>query len=233
MEKEFDEIAEGKENWKSMMQSFFDDFEPLIEATMKQKSEHKIGERVLGTDPASGKPVSVKIGRFGPVVQIGSATDDDKPRFAQLGQGQSLQTITLEEALELFKLPRVLGTFEDTDVTVGTGRFGAYVQHAKKYVTIPKGIDPMSITLEEAIELIEIKRKSEAAAHLKTFEEDAELEVMNGRFWPYLKYKGANYKLSKLKDKEPQDLTYEECMGIINSQGESAPKRTFRRTKKS
>lgn len=232
VEKEFDEIAEGKENWKSMMQSFYDDFEPQIEATMNQKSEHKVGERVLGTDPVSGKPVSVKIGRFGPVVQIGSATDEDKPRFAQLKPTQSLQTLTLEDALELFKLPRILGTYENEDITVGAGRFGAYIQHAKKYVTIPKGTDPMMITIEEAIELIEEKRKSEAAAHLKAFDEDAELEVMNGRFGPYLKYKGTNYKLPKLKDKEPQDLTYEECMEIINNQGEAAPKKSFRRAKK-
>jgi len=232
VEKEFDEIAEGKENWKSMMQSFYDDFEPQIEATMNQKSEHKVGERVLGTDPVSGKPVSVKIGRFGPVVQIGSATDEDKPRFAQLKPTQSLQTLTLEDALELFKLPRILGTYENEDITVGAGRFGAYIQHAKKYVTIPKGTDPMMITIEEAIDLIEEKRKSEAAAHLKAFDEDAELEVMNGRFGPYLKYKGTNYKLPKLKDKEPQDLTYEECMEIINNQGEAAPKKSFKRSRK-
>ncbi len=232
VEKEFDEIAEGKENWKSMMQSFYEDFEPQIEDTMNQKSEHKVGERVLGTDPVSGKPVSVKIGRFGPVVQIGSASDEDKPRFAQLKKEQSLQTLTLEEALELFKLPRTLGEYEGESITIGTGRFGAYIQHAKKYVTIPKGTDPMTITLDEAISLIEDKRKTEAAAHIKSFDEDAELEVMNGRFGPYLKYKGANYKLPKLKDKEPQDLTYEECMEIINNQGDAAPKKSFKRSRK-
>ena len=231
VEKEFDEIADGKEDWKSMIQSFYKEFEPQIDSTMSQKSEHKVGERVLGTDPATGKPVSVKIGRFGPVVQIGSAQDDDKPRFAQLKKDQSLQTLTLEEALELFKLPRTLGEYEGEEISVGIGRFGAYIQHAKKYVTIPKGTDPMDITYEEAVSLIDEKRKSEAAAHLKTFDEDAELEVMNGRFGPYLKYKGNNYKLPKLKDREPQDLTYAECMDIINSQSDAAPKKTFKRKK--
>lgn len=215
-----------------MIQTFYGDFEPQIETTMNEKSEHKVGERVLGTDPKSGKPVSVKIGRFGPVVQIGSASDEEKPQFAQLKKEQSLQTLTLEEALELFKLPRTVGEYEGEPVTIGTGRFGAYVQHCKKYVTLPKDKDPMAITYDECVQLIEDKRKTEAAAHLKTFEEDAELEVMNGRFGPYLKYKGVNYKLPKLKDKEPQDLTYQECMDIINNPAESSPKKTFKRAKK-
>lgn len=215
-----------------MIQSFYNDFEPQIDSTMNEKSEYKVGERVLGTDPVSGKPVSVKIGRFGPVVQIGSASDEEKPRFAQLKKEQSLQTLTLEEALELFKLPRTLGEYDGATIVIGTGRFGPYIQHAKKYVTIPKEIDPMLITFEQSVELIEEKRKAEAASHLKTFEEDAELEVMSGRFGPYLKYKGSNFKLPKLKDKEPTDLTYAECMDIINGQGEAAPKKTYRRAKK-
>lgn len=216
VEKEFDEIAEGRENWHQMMKDFYAKLEPMVDATLQGKSERKVGERVLGEEPGTGKPVSVKIGRFGPMVQIGVANGDEKPRFAQLGKGQSIATITLDEALDLFKLPRTLGEYEAAPVTVGTGRFGPYVLHSKKYVSIPKDMDPMSVTLEEAVKLIEARRQSEASAHLKTFEEDPELEVMNGRFGPYLKYKGNNYKLSK-SIKEPATLTYEECMDIINS----------------
>ena len=229
VEKEFDEIAEGRENWHEMMRDFYGKLEPMIAATLQEKSEHKVGERVLGTDPATGKPVSVKIGRFGPMVQIGVANENEKPRFAQLKKGQSIATITLEEALELFQLPRTLGEYEGETVTVGTGRFGPYVLYNKKYVSIPKGVDPMSIELEAAIKLIEDRRKAEASAHLKTFEEDPELEVMNGRFGPYLKYKGNNYKLPKTV-KEPASMTYEECMDIINNPKETkAPARRGRK----
>ena len=227
VEKEFDEIADGRENWQEMMRDFYGELEPMIDATLHEKSEHKVGERMLGDEPGTGKPVSVKIGRFGPMVQIGVANENEKPRFAQLKKGQSIATITLDEALELFKLPRTIGDYEGESVTIGTGRFGPYVLHKKKYVSIPKDIDPMSIELDVAIRLIEERRKSEASAHLKTFEEDAELEVMNGRFGPYLKYKGANYKLPKAV-KEPASLTYEECMNIINSQ-QSEGKTTAKR----
>ena len=227
VEKEFDEIADGRENWQEMRRDFYGKLEPMIEATLQEKSEHKVGERLLGNDPKTGKPVSVKIGRFGPMAQIGVANENEKPRFAQLKKGQSIATITLEEALDLFKLPRTIGDYEGETVTIGTGRFGPYVLHNKKYVSIPKDIDPMSIELDAAIKLIEAHRKSEASAHLKTFEEDAELEVMNGRFGPYLKYKGSNYKLPKTV-KEPASITYEECMEIINSQ-QSENKTTTRR----
>ena len=231
VEKEFDEIADGRENWQEMMRDFYGKLEPMIEATLHEKSEHKVGERLLGEEPGTGKPVSVKIGRFGPMVQIGVSNENEKPRFAQLNKGQSIATITLEEALELFKLPRTIGEYEGDTVTIGTGRFGPYVLHKKKYVSIPKDVDPMSIELDAAIRLIEERRKSEASAHLKTFEEDAELEVMNGRFGPYLKYKGANYKLPKTV-KEPNTLTYEECMEIINGQ-QSEGKTTTRRGRRS
>ena len=230
VEKEFDEIADGRENWQQMMRDFYARFEPAVDATLQEKNEHKVGERVLGEEPGTGKPVSVKIGRFGPMVQIGIANELEKPRFAQLNKGQSIASITLEEALELFKLPRTLGDYEGSAVTVGTGRFGPYVLHQKKYVSIPKDVDPMSITLEDAMKLIAERRKNEASAHLKTFEEDTELEVMNGRFGPYLKYKGANYKLPK-SIKEPENLTYEECMGFIEKadksedEGKTASKR--------
>ncbi len=231
VEKEFDEIAEGKFEWKNMMSSFYGDFEKLVDATMSDKSEHKVGERILGNDPKTGKPVSVKIGRFGPVVQIGSATDEEKPKFAQLKKEQSIQTLTLEEALELFKLPRTLGEFEGENVVIGAGRFGPYIQHAKKYVSIPKDMDPLSIELTDAIQLIEAKRKEEQNSHLVKFEEDPELEVLAGRYGPYIKYKGANYKLPKTVT-DPKTLTYEQCMEIVNSQGEAAPKKTYKRTKK-
>lgn len=180
VEKKFDDIAEGKTEWTQMMKDFYGDFEPEVEKTLNAKSEHKVGERLLGTDPQSGKPVFVKIGRFGPVVQIGTAEDEEKPRFAQMKNEQSLETITLEEALELFKLPRDLGTFEGTTVSIGTGRFGPYVLHNKKYVSLPKGNDPMSVTLQEAIKLILEKRKAEVERHLRKFEEEPELEVLNG-----------------------------------------------------
>ena len=224
VEKEFDEIADGRENWHEMMRDFYGRLEPMVDATLQEKSEHKVGERVLGEEPGTGKPVSVKIGRFGPMVQIGVANEFEKPRFAQLGKGQSIATITLEEALDLFKLPRTLGEYEGEAVTVGTGRFGPYVLHKKKYVSIPKGTDPMGMTLDAAIGLIEERRKGEAAAHLKSFAEDGELEVMNGRFGPYLKYKGANYKLPK-SVKEPTSLTYEECMAIVNSPKKEAKRK--------
>ncbi len=181
VEKKFDDIAEGKTEWTQMMKDFYGDFEPEVEKTLNAKSEHKVGERLLGTDPQSGKPVFVKIGRFGPVVQIGTAEDEEKPRFAQMKNGQSLETITLEEALELFKLPRDLGTFENTTVSIGTGRFGPYVLHNKKYVSLPKGSDPMSVTLQEAIKLIIEKRQAEVERHLRKFEEEPELDVLNGR----------------------------------------------------
>jgi DNA topoisomerase-1 len=203
-----------------MIADFYSQFEPMIDQTLQQKSEHKVGERILGTDPATGKPVSVKIGRFGPMVQIGIANDTDKPRFAQLGKEQSMQTITLEEALDLFKLPRTLGTFEEKPVVVGTGRFGAYVLHDKKYVSIPKDIDPVTLTLDQATQLILERRQSEQSNHIKAFAEDAELEVMNGRFGPYLKYQGTNYKIPRTI-KDPSALTYEQCMEIVNKKTKS------------
>ncbi len=229
VEKEFDEIAEGKENWQQAMADFYEKFEPQCEKVLQERSEHKAGERVLGLDPKSGKEVSVKIGRFGPVVQIGSASDDEKPRFAQLSQGQSLQTITLEEALELFKLPRELGSYEGESVSIGTGRFGPYVLHNKQYVSIPKDIDPMTMQLADAIELIEERKKAEAAKHLKSFEEDAEMQILNGRYGPYIVYKGSNYRLPKTV-KEPTELSYEQCLEIVEKEA-AKPKLTKKKRK--
>ena len=216
VEQEFDEIAEGKEEWKEMLKDFYKDFEPTVEKTMNAREEHKAGERELGNDPKSGKPVFVKIGRYGPVVQIGTADDKEKPLFAQLPKEKGMNTITLEEALELFKLPRTVGTYEGSDVVIGAGRFGPYVLHNKKYVSLPKGEDPMTVTLDNAIELINEKRMQEQKSHLRTFGEDDKLEVKSGRFGPYLAYDGTNYRLPKAMHAKAAELTYEECMDIIN-----------------
>ena len=223
VEQEFDKIAEGKAEWNKEMKVFYQGFEPEVEKVMNARSEHKAGERELGIDPATGKPVFVKIGRFGPVVQIGTADDEDKPRFSQLPSDKSMETITLDEALELFKLPRTVGQFEGTDVVIGAGRFGPYVLHNKKYVSLPKDENPMSITLDAAINLIQKKRLQEAQRHLKTFEEDANMEVMNGRYGPYIAYNGKNYRMPKALHEKASELTYEQCMDIVNNAPE--PKR--------
>ena len=216
VEQKFDEIAEGTEQWTEMMKDFYKDFEPEVEKTMNIRAEHKVGERELGKDPKTGKPVYVKIGRFGPVVQIGSADDTEKPQFAQLPAEMSLESITLEEAMDLFKLPRVVGTYENQPVTIGTGRFGPYVLHKKKYVSLPKGCDPMTVTLDEAVKLIEEKRKEEVQRHLRKFDEDPKLEVLNGRYGPYIAYDGKNYRLPKNLHEKAAQLSYEECMEIVN-----------------
>ena len=223
VEQEFDKIAEGKAEWNKEMKVFYQGFEPEVEKVMNARSEHKAGERELGIDPATGKPVFVKIGRFGPVVQIGTADDEDKPRFSQLPSDKSMETITLDEALGLFKLPRTVGQFEGTDVVIGAGRFGPYVLHNKKYVSLPKDENPMTITLDAAINLIQKKRLQEAQRHLKAFEEDANMEVMNGRYGPYIAYNGKNYRMPKALHEKASELTYEQCMDIVNNAPE--PKR--------
>ena len=216
VEQDFDKIAEGKEKWQSMLKGFYEDFEPAVEDTMNSRQEHKAGERQLGVDPNTGRPVFVKIGRFGPVVQIGTADDSEKPQFAQLPKEQSMETITLDDALELFKLPRTLGSYEGMTVTIGTGRFGPYVLHDRKFTSLPKDEDPMTITLEKAIELINEKRQQETKKHLKFFMEDPKLEILNGRYGPYLSYDGKNFRLPKSMHEKVADLTYEECMKIVN-----------------
>ena len=221
VEKEFDEIAEGEVKWTSIMKTFYDQFHPAVEKTLSIKTEHKVGERMLGEEPGTGKPVSVKIGRFGPVVQIGAADDEEKPRFAQMKKGQSMETITLEEALELFKLPRTLGEYEGKTVSVGVGRFGPYIQHNKVYVSLPKTLDPMKVTLEEAEQLILEKRAKEAERHIKKFDEEPELEILNGRYGPYIAYKGNNYKIPK--DIVPQDLSLKSCLELVKIQDEKGP----------
>jgi len=223
VEKQFDEIAEGEKKWTAILKDFYKDFHPSVENTLATKNAHKAGERILGEEPSSGKQVSVKIGRFGPVVQIGTAGDNEKPRFAQLKKDMSIETITLEEALELFKLPRTLGEYEGKTVTIGTGRYGPYVHNNGMYTSLPKTIDPLEITLAEAIQLIREKKDAEAQKHIKKFEEEPELEILNGRYGPYISYKGSNYKIPK--DIIPQDLNLDACREIIKLQSDpDAPK---------
>lgn len=233
VEKQFDEVAEGKENWTEMISNFYQNFEPQVERTLNEKTEHRVGERELGVDPKSGKPVSVKIGRFGPVVQMGTPSDDEKPQFANLTKGQSIETITLEEALELFKLPRTLGELEGQVVKANVGRFGPYVQLGKLFVSIPKGEDPMDITLERAAELIQEKRLKEEQSHLKQFDEDPDLEVRAGRWGPYIAYKGKNYKLPKSDAERATELTYDECKKIIEAEAKKPATRGRGRATKS
>ena len=218
VEKDFDDIAEGNKEWVALIKEFYAEFEPKIEDITNAKNEYKVGERVLGNDPASGKPVSVKIGRFGPIVQIGSANDEEKPRFAQMKPGQTLETITLEEALSLFSLPRILGEFEGENVTIGAGRFGPYIKFGAAYVSLPGKHDPLTISLEEAVEIILEKRKADAEKVIKKFDEEPELQVLNGRFGPYIAYKKSNYKLPK--NITPAELSLEECLEIIRKQDE-------------
>ncbi|MCR5469468.1 DNA topoisomerase-1 [Xylanibacter ruminicola] len=217
VEQDFDKIAEGDEKWTDMMKQFYKSFEPTVEKTMNSRQQHKAGERQLGKDPKTGKPVFVKIGRFGPVVQIGTADDKEKPQFAQLPKEQSMETITLEEALELFKLPREVGEYENKPVTIGAGRFGPYVLHDRQYTSLPKGTDPMTITLDEAIALIQEKRQQDSKKHMKFFLEDSKLEILNGRYGPYLVYDGKNYRLPKNLHEKATELTYDQCMKIIQA----------------
>lgn len=227
VEKQFDEVAEGKKEWTGLMHDFYENFEPQVEKTLADKSGHKAGERQLGIDPQSGRPVFVKIGRYGPMVQIGQAGDEEKPVFATMKKGQSTETLTLEEALELFKLPRTLGEFEDKEVSVGAGRFGPYIKHDGKYVSLPKDEDPLKVSLEKAMELILAKREAEAKRFIKSFEEDPEMEILNGPYGPYISYKKKNYRLPKDKKESAAGLTFDECMKIINAETEK-PKKTPR-----
>ena len=233
VEENFDDIAEGKERWNDEIEHFYAEFHPNIEMVSSLRLEHKVGERMLGEDPKTGKPVSVKIGRYGPVVQLGSSDDKEKPRFASLLKDQSLSTITLEQALKLFELPRALGTFEDEEVTVAVGKFGPYVKHGKEYASIPKDLTPQEVTLEQAIQLIMAKREAEVQKIIKTFDEEPELQVLNGRFGPYISYQKQNYKIPRKLD--AATLTLDECRAIIADEANaSKPKRraTTRRTKK-
>ena len=235
VEKEFDSVAEGELVWTKAIDKFYKIFHPIVEATAAVKTEHKVGERELGIDPKSGNPVFVKIGRYGPVVQIGAAHADDKeapkPQFASLMKGQSIDTITLEEALKLFDLPRTVGEYEGKVMVAAVGRFGPFIRHDGKFVSIPKDLNPLTITAEEAIALIEGKRVKDEQRFLKKFEEDPEMEILKGRFGPYISYQKANYRIPKTVT-DPTILTLEDCKKIIAEAGEKpAAKKTTRKKK--
>ena len=235
VEKEFDSVAEGELVWTKAIDKFYKIFHPIVEATAGVKTEHKVGERELGIDPKSGNPVFVKIGRYGPVVQIGAAHADDKeapkPQFASLMKGQSIDTITLEEALKLFDLPRTVGEYEGKVMVAAVGRFGPFIRHDGKFVSIPKDLNPLTITAEEAIALIEGKRVKDEQRFIKKFEEDPEMEILKGRFGPYISYQKANYRIPKTVT-DPTVLTLEDCKKIIAEAGEKpAAKKTTRKKK--
>ena len=213
VEEEFDTIAEGKTAWSGAIGDFYQRFHPEVERATHERPAQRVGQRILGVQPSTGLQVSVSIGRYGPMAQLGTAEDAEKPRFASLQKGQSLETITLEEALSLFDLPKNIGEYEGEAMTVAVGRFGPYVRHAGKFYSLPKDTDPLSCTAEQAIEIIREKRESEEKSLLKSFAEDADLSIRTGRFGPYLKYKTDNYKLPK--DVDPTSMSYEDCMKLI------------------
>ena len=224
VEKEFDDIADGMKNWSQMIDTFYKPFSKDVEKTL-ETAERATGERALGNDPKSGKPIIARIGRFGPMVQIGEQDDEEKPRFASLSKGQNIDSITLEEALDLFKMPRILGELEDKPVKANIGRFGPYVQHDKLFASIPKEEDVMEIELERAIELVLAKRKADAERIIKQFEEEPATQILNGRWGPFIKSGKKNFKLPKdLED--PSKLTLEEVKHIMENQpakGRKAP----------
>ncbi|MCK4748728.1 MAG: DNA topoisomerase I, partial [Bacteroidales bacterium] len=212
VEKEFDEIAVGSLNWPSMIERFYKPFHTKVDSAT-QTGERSKGEKILGADPESGKPVSVKIGRFGPIAQIGEATDEEKPRFASLLKGQSLETITLEEALGLFRLPRNIGQFESEELVIGVGKYGPYVRHKSKFYSLAKTDDPYAIQLERAVEIIQEKRTQEESRNIKQFDEEPGLLILNGRYGPYIAFQKKNYRIPK--GKKPDELSLEECREII------------------
>ena len=213
VEEEFDTIAEGKTAWSGAIGDFYQRFHPEVERATHERPAQRVGQRILGVQPSTRLQVSVSIGRYGPMAQLGTAEDAEKPRFASLQKGQSLETITLEEALALFDLPKNIGEYEGEVMMVAVGRFGPYVRHAGKFYSLPKDTDPLSCTAEQAIEIIREKRESEEKSLLKSFTEDADLSIRTGRFGPYLKYKTDNYKLPK--DVDPTSMSYDDCMKLI------------------
>lgn len=231
VEKDFDKIAEGKLQWTTSIDRFYKDFHPVVEETINMRMEQKAGERVLGEDPKTGRQLSVKIGRYGPLAQIGTSDEDEKPLFASLLKSQSIETITLEEALDLFKLPRNLGEYNEKEMTVGVGRFGPYVRHNSKFVSIPKEFDPLDITAEQAIELIEAKAKRDRERIIKTFEDEPDIQVLNGRYGPYIAYKKSNYKIPKKQ--KPEELSLDDCRKIIEDTDKGKSKAEKKTTKKS
>lgn len=222
VEKEFDSIADGKIKWVSSIDKFYKQFHPVVEDTLKN-SERQVGERILGTDPKSGRQISVKIGRFGPVAQIGTAEEEEKPVFASLRKDQLIETITLEDALELFKLPRQLGEFEGKEMTVAIGRFGPYIRHDGSFYSLPKTDDPLSVAAERAISIIEEKREAEKNKVIAVLGEQNEYQVLNGRFGPYFTFEKNNYKIPKSID--PKTLTADKCKELVEQQGTAKPKK--------
>ncbi len=227
VEKEFDEIAKGKLEWDKMIDGFYSSFHSDVE-TSENVSKSEIGAlRVLGVDPDSGKNIYARLARFGPCVQLGELEDEEKPKFSSLRKGQLIETITIEDALELFKLPRLVGTYEDQNIEANIGRYGPYVRHINKFYGLGEDDDPLTVTEERSIELIGIKRKEDANRIIRTFSENEEFQILKGKWGPYLKAGKKNVKLPK--DKKPEDLTYEDCVELA----EKAPakKRGGRRKK--
>ena len=223
VEKEFDNIADGKIKWTKSIDKFYKKFHPIVEDTMKN-SERKVGERILGVDPKSGRQLSVKIGKYGPLAQIGTVEEEEKPVFASLRKEQSIESITFEDALELFKLPRQVGEFEGKAMTVAIGRFGPYIRHDSSFYSLPKTDDPMEVSTERAIEIIEAKREVEKNRIIKTLGDNNEIQVLNGRFGAYFTFDGANYKIFP-KGTDPATLTFERCQELIVAQPEAANKK--------
>ena len=213
VEKDFDKIAEGKMQWNKSIADFYKTFHPTVEKTVNMRTEHKTGERILGVDPKTGRRVSVKIGRYGALAQIGTADEEEKPLFAPLQKSQSIETITLEEALKLFELPRNLGEFRGKEMVVGIGRFGPYVRYDNKFVSLPKDADPLEITADEAVALIEAKEKEEKEKIIKIFSEEPGLQILKGRYGPYIAFEKENYKIPKGLD--PAELSLDDCRKII------------------
>lgn len=230
VEEMFDHIAEGSMKCGSVMEQFYGSFHPDVEKGLNLQLDHKVGEQALGTDPATGKPVFAKIGPYGPMVQIGSSADEEKPRYASLRPGQSIFTITLDEALKLFDFPRTLGQYEGSDVVVSVGKWGPYIKHDGKFASIPAEIEAASITLPQAIGLIEAKRNAESQNLIKEFAEDADMKILNGRYGIYIHYKKGNFKIPK-SIADPAALTYEEAVEIVNSQEAKPKKKTTKKSK--
>ncbi len=230
VEKGFDEIARGEKKWNEMITSFYGPFHRQIKETVDKTGKFS-GERLLGIDPKTGKNMYVKLGRFGPVVQIGETESDEKPRFAGLGKGQSMETLTLEQAKELFNFPRNIGTFEDSEMTVAVGKFGPYVKHNGQYYSLTKLDDPATISQERALEIIELKRKQDKEKIIKKFQENDKVVVLNGRFGPYIAIEKSNYKIPKGTD--PGSLSLEDCLRIAEAQEKTGKKKTVPTRKKS
>jgi len=223
IEEEFDKIAEGKQQWSKMVGDFYTPFHKEVEHTL-ETAERAKGERELGTDPVSGKPVIARMGRYGPMVQIGAQDEEEKPRFAKLKQDQSIETINLEQAMDLFKLPRNLGQFEDEDVTVNIGRFGPYAAHAKKFYSLNKEMDPYTVTLDEVAPMIQEKRTAKDERTIKVFEKE-KIQLLKGPYGPYIKQGLRNYKLTKEQQEKVADLTIEEVKAIIEHLKANPPKK--------